>query len=124
MKNDIEDRADVELMVDTFYGKVKESEILGFIFDDVAKVNWETHLPKMYNFWATMLLHERTFLGDPMSRHLELSERTEMSIVQYNEWLSLFHETVTDLFEGIKADEAKMRAERIARVMLSVIQGN
>ena len=123
MKNDIEDRTDVELMVNTFYGKVQKSDLIGFIFDDIAMIDWETHLPKMHNFWATMLLGERTFMGDPMSKHLALSEQTEMSDVQYNEWLTLFYETIDDLFEGVKADEAKMRANRIASVMLSVIQG-
>lgn len=63
MKNDIEDRTDVELMVNTFYGKVQKSDLIGFIFDDIAMIDWETHLPKMHNFWATMLLGERTFMG-------------------------------------------------------------
>lgn len=118
MKKEIENFEDVKLLVDSFYGKVRDNNLLGFIFDDVAKVNWETHLPKMYDFWAGILLGERNFTGNPMLKHILLSRRTEMSEIQYAEWLSLFAATVDEHFEGPNAELAIERSKMIARNML------
>ena len=118
MKYDIRNKDDIKLLVDTFYGKVQESEILGFIFNDIAEVDWDTHLPHMYNFWAGILFGEDQFRGQPMYKHIMLSKKTEMSDKQFAEWLRLFGETVLDLFEGPRADEAIARSQMIARNFL------
>jgi hemoglobin len=122
MKKDITDRADIELLVNTFYKKVKKSPTIGYIFTDVAKINWEHHLPKMYSFWASMLLGERSFSGNPMQKHIEISALTPMGETEFSEWLSLFTQTTDELFSGTKADEIKIRAANIARLMLHKIQ--
>ncbi len=122
MKNDIQNRSDIELLVNTFYEKVRENKMLGYIFNDVAKINWESHLPKMYSFWASILLGEHSFSGNPMQKHIALSKITEMTDKEFSEWLYLFIETVDELFVGEKANEAKLRAGNIARLMLQNIQ--
>lgn len=122
MKQDIQSREDIELLVDTFYAKVRANSILGHIFDEIAKVNWEEHLPKMYAFWASLLLGEHSFSGNPMQKHIALSQRAPMTNVEFSEWLLLFSETVDTLFEGEKAEEAKVRAANIARLMLHKIR--
>jgi hemoglobin len=121
MKKDIETREDIELLVNSFYDKIKTNAILGPIFNDVAQINWEEHLPKMYSFWASLLLGEHSFSGNPMMKHIELSKLTAMTEVQFSEWLLLFNQTVDELFEGSRADEAKTRAANIARLMLHKI---
>lgn len=115
MKKDITKRDDVVLLVNSFYYKVQESPILGFIFNDIAGINWDEHLPRMHSFWASVLLGEQSFSGNPMIKHIKLSKLTTMSSVQFNEWLTLFYKTVDDNFEGSKADEAKARASIIAK---------
>lgn len=122
MKNDILSRSDIELLVNTFYDKVRTNKIIGPIFNDIAKVNWETHLPKMYSFWGSLLLGEHSFSGNPMQKHVALSKLTTMTEVEFSEWLSLFIQTTDELFEGEKAEEAKTRAANIARLMLHKIQ--
>lgn len=118
MKQDIQNKDDIKLMVDTFYGKVQQSPILGFIFDDIAKVDWDTHLPHMYKFWGGILFAENEFRGNPMIKHILLSKKTEMDELQFDEWLRLFTETVDDLFEGARAEEAIKRANMIAKAFL------
>ena len=122
MKKDIETREDIELLVNSFYDKIKTNAILGHIFNDVAKINWEEHLPKMYSFWASLLLGEHSFSGNPMIKHVELSKLTAMTETEFSEWLLLFSQTLDDLFEGNRANEAKTRAANIARLMLHKIQ--
>lgn len=122
MKSDIANRSDIEILVNTFYAEVNKNEKLGYIFNDIAKVDWAHHLPKMYSFWGSILLGEHSFSGNPMVKHVELSKIASMTEVEFNEWLLLFVKTVDELFEGQIADEAKRRATTIARIMLSKIQ--
>ena len=122
MKPDIQNREDIELLVNTFYQKVRTNDVIGFIFDEVAQINWDAHLPQMYAFWASMLLGEKSFVGNPMRKHYALSRLTDMTDVEFTEWLKLFTITVDELFEGRKAEEAKDRAGNIARLMLYNIE--
>lgn len=121
MKKDITHHDDIVLLVDTFYEKVKWSKI-GFIFSEVAKVNWPQHLPVMYAFWSGILLGEPAYNGNPMTKHIALSKITPMTELEFTEWLHLFTATVDELFEGENATEAKVRAGNIARLMLHKIQ--
>ena len=122
MKTDIRNRKDIEKLVNTFYDKVKTNSILSYIFNDVAKINWENHLPRMYSFWASLLLGEHSFNGNPMLKHIQLSKETPLTETEFSEWLLLFNNTVDELFEGKNAIEAKLRAANIARLMLYKIQ--
>ena len=119
---DIENRDDVIRFVDSFYIKVRNSNKLGYIFDKIAQTNWETHLPVMYSFWASILLEERSFSGNPMKAHIDLADNAPMTSVEFSEWIELFTETIDELFAGEIADEAKARASNIARLMLANIQ--
>ena len=121
-KHDITTKEDIVLMVDTFYEKVRNNETLGFVFNDVAQVDWPNHLPKMYSFWGSMLLGERTYTGNPMVRHVELSKLTPMAETQFTAWIVLFMATVDELFAGEKANEAKERASSVAGFMMHKIQ--
>lgn len=124
MKKDIKTRGDVVLLVNSFYYKVQESPLLGFIFNDIAGINWDEHLPRMHSFWASALFDEQSFSGNPMRKHILLSQITTMSEVQFNEWLTLFYQTVDEHFVGSKADEAKARAANIARNFQRKINAN
>jgi hemoglobin len=118
-KKDIAERRDIKFIVDEFYGKVRENEILGPIFNESAQVDWDKHLPIMYSFWSSILLDEHSYTGNPMPKHIDLSKRTEMAEEQFDEWLYLFHETIDQNYSGPLAEKAKLRASNIARLMLT-----
>ncbi|HRH66624.1 MAG TPA: group III truncated hemoglobin, partial [Bacteroidia bacterium] len=61
MRVRITNRTHIELLVNTFYDRVKVHPVLGPIFNDMAKVDWNMHLPKMYNFWASILLGDQSY---------------------------------------------------------------
>lgn len=121
-KPDITTHEDVIFLVDTFYARVKENKILGYIFTDVAKIDWQQHLPRMYSFWNSLLVGEHSFTGNPMEKHIVLSRKTAMTKIEFSEWLLLFTTTVDELFSGTTANEAKLRAGNIARLMLHKIE--
>jgi hemoglobin len=120
-KPDIRGRTEIVQLVNAFYTKVREDIPLGHVFDGVAKVNWETHLPKLYDFWDTVLFRAGTFRGNPMAAHLKLLEETDMSWPLFERWLELFRNTVNELFEGENAGHIIRCAEDMARVIHSKI---
>ena len=114
---DIQNKDDIPILVDAFYKKVKNDKLIGPIFSDVAKVDWPHHLPIMYNFWEMVLFGSGPYKGDPMTKHIQLSKKTSLAKEHFSQWLKLFGETVDDLFVGEKAEEAKVRAPRMAELM-------
>ncbi|MGI9242640.1 MAG: group III truncated hemoglobin, partial [Verrucomicrobiales bacterium] len=53
-RHDLRDRNDIVQLVDRFYEKIRSDEKLGPIFNELVDVDWDTHLPKMYDFWDTV----------------------------------------------------------------------
>ena len=117
MKKDIESRMDIETLVDAFYSKVQADELIGYIFTDIAKVNWEKHLPIMYSFFENMLFYTGGYTGNPMELHKHLSRLFSLTEAHFGRWNFLFTNTVDELFDGEKAALAKQRAKSISAVM-------
>jgi hemoglobin len=109
-RHDINDRSDVELLVNTFYTQVRADELIGPIFENVIGNNWAPHLDKMYRFWETLLLYNHTYSGSPFPPHQKLPIEKE----HFDRWMQLFIREVDRLFKGERADEAKWRAQKMA----------
>ena len=117
MTRDIENSEDIKLMVDEFYGKVKQNALIGPIFIGAIKDNWPAHLQKLYAFWETVLLGQRTYSGSPFVPHAQMPIEQK----HFEVWLGPFHETVNTHFDGEKANEAKLRATKMAEMFLHKI---
>lgn len=117
MKRDIENRADIELLVNNFYRKVAADDVIGFIFSDIVKMNWEKHLPVMYDFWDNALFFTGTYSGNPMNLHKHLHHIRPLDSKHFSRWVKLFLETLDEFFAGEKASLARQRAISIAAVM-------
>lgn len=117
MKTDISSSAHVQWMVDRFYDKIKEDKMVGFIFTEVLKVNFEKHLPVMYAFWNNALFYTGGYNGNAMRKHIQINKAIPLQKKYFTRWLLLFDETVDEYFEGEKATLAKERAHSIATIM-------
>jgi hemoglobin len=118
MKPDIQTRQHIEQLVDSFYTKVKDDDTIGHIFNEVAKVDWSHHLPKMYDFFETVILGQKGFKGNPMETHFTLNKKFPLQNEHFSRWKDLFFATIDELFEGETAQEAKQKATSIADLML------
>ena len=117
MKRDIENRKDIETLVNHFYEKVKSDPIIGYIFTDIAHVNWEKHLPVMYSFWENAIFYTGTYNGNPMQIHQHLHRVANLKTEHFEQWIRLFTSSVNELFEGDNANLIKQRAISISTVM-------
>lgn len=113
----LESREDIEHLVNSFYGKVVKDETIGFFFNDIAKVNWDNHLPKMYSFWETILFGQMSYKGNPMAVHFPINELHAMEKKHFDQWLFLWKSTIEELFIGESADIAIYKSENIAKLM-------
>jgi hemoglobin len=112
MKHTITNAADIKELVDAFYKKVNADTLLSPVFNEEAKVDWETHLPKMYQFWGMQLIGSHDYTGRPFPPHTELN----IDRNHFERWLKLFIETIDEHFTGDVAETAKLKAKNIAAV--------
>lgn len=127
MRKEIKNFEDVKFLVDTFYKKVAKDNIIGYIFIEVQSVEWNSHLPRMYSFWHTVLFGVMSFKGNPMLKHFYVNKNEPLTPTHFKQWLKLWEETIDDHFLGIKADLAKQRAKNMAigiQKTLNIITSN
>lgn len=118
IKEDINNRADVFLLVSTFYEKIRVENTLGPIFNSRIK-DWDAHLELLTTFWETSLFFTRKldkkYKGNPLEAHVEVDKANANSINEqhFGIWLNLWTQTINELFKGDIAELAKRRARKM-----------
>ena len=115
-RSEILTEADVSVLVNSFYDKVRKDDLLADVFNSIIKDNWPAHLKRMTDFWSTILLYTKTYKDDPLPKHLPLPVDKE----HFDRWLELFNETIDEHFQGEIAENARKRANSIASIMQAV----
>ena len=106
------DEGFISTLVDTFYERVRADAHLGPIFAGAIE-DWDEHLPKMKAFWSSVALNTGKYNGRPVPAHTKL---TNVEPDDFQAWLSLFKQTLTDIAPSTEAIGYFMeRAERIAK---------
>ncbi len=115
--NDIENKADIETLINSFYDKVKLDDDIGFIFNDIIGADWSHHLPVMYQFWDMVLFSKPGYAGNPTRKHVEIDKKIHLEKAHFDRWLQLWNETVDSLYAGEIADMAKNKAMLMANLI-------
>jgi len=110
--------AEIQRLVETFYGRVRRDSDLGPIFEAHVE-DWDAHLEMLSDFWSALLLGTRRFKGAPVPRHAALPD---LSWPLFERWLRLFQQTTTDTGNPALKRAADPMAERIAAKLWSVYQ--
>jgi hemoglobin len=97
-------------LVDRFYAKVRLDPEIGPIFNAVID-DWPAHLSLLKNFWSTVLLQDRSYKGDPLSKHLLLS----LDPPHFSRWLTLFEQTAREVMVLEHANAIIDKSHRIAQ---------
>lgn len=117
-KTDIQNRADVRLLVETFYAKIRTHEILGPIFNPIVS-DWKAHFDLLTDFWETQLFLKRKYHGNPVAVHQEVDDKMDNSITSehFGLWLNVWFATIDELFTGDTAWIAKNRAQKMSTML-------
>ena len=117
MKPDIENRTDIDLLMQNFYERAVADDVVGYIFTDVAHLDLESHLPIIGDFWETLLFRTGDYAchgRNPLEVHRQLHLKSALEPKHFSRWLELFEHCVDDEFDGARAEFIKMRAHAIA----------
>ncbi|MBY0380489.1 MAG: group III truncated hemoglobin [Xanthobacteraceae bacterium] len=103
------DEALIGCVVQTFYARAREDEVIGPVFRAAVR-DWDEHIHNITNFWSSMMLKTSRYDGRPLRPHLRLP----LEPMHFDRWLALFEATVTELCTKEVAQAFVVRARRIA----------
>lgn len=115
--NDIETRQDIERIIKKFYERLFADDRIAYLFTEVAQTNLETHLPKLSDFWESILFDKNNYAKNVMRLHLEVHEKSAFTNEHFQIWLKYFFETIDESYAGVLAQKMKDRANGIAYIM-------
>lgn len=113
---DLDTAADIAEMVRRFYADVTQDDLLGPMFNEVARVDWSAHLPKLTAFWCRALLDQPGYQGNPFRAHMLVHAQREFTPAHFERWLALFDETLELGWTGPNVQRARALAYNVARV--------
>jgi hemoglobin len=118
MARDIKNRDDILLIVDIFYSKLLNDNLLKHFFSEIVEQKYlREHIELITDFWNSILFNDLRYQRNALQTHLELNKTKPFEKPHFKRWLQLFKSTVDDNFQGKKAEMAKTRAISIATVM-------
>lgn len=115
--NDIENRQDIITLVDLFYKKIITDNLIGVFFTKIIDLDWDKHMPVMYDFWENVLFHNAKYKGNPMMVHLNLHQKKTLEPEHFARWLQVWENTIKENFSGNNVDQAIQKAKQIAELM-------
>ena len=104
----------IKLLVDQFYGKVREDNDLRPVFEGAIGTTdavWKPHLERMYQFWSSVMLISGRYHGNPLKKHRDLPS---FDISLFERWLALFEETAKEIHTDEVAAQYKDKSQQIA----------
>jgi hemoglobin len=107
--------AQISILVDTFYAKVRRDPEIGPIFNAIVD-DWPHHLALLKDFWSTVLLATGRYKGNPMMKHFQLG----LDPPHFERWLALFAETAREVFPPDSAAFVVEKSHRIAQSLQQI----
>ena len=101
----------IQVMVYTFYARVRRHEVLGPVFNDRLEGRWKLHQENMVDFWSNVLLRTGRYFGNPLVKHRNVPTiRRE----HFTDWLELFEDTLKDIYTPEVAAHIHLASQRMA----------
>jgi hemoglobin len=98
------------LLVD-FYDRVERDELLAPYF---AAVDMAAHMPRIVDFWSTLVFETRRYTGNAFRPHMEMPG---LGAAHFARWVATMERTIDAHGAGASAERMKALAHRIAYSM-------
>jgi hemoglobin len=102
---------DLTSLLTEFYSVATSDAIIGSYF---AGVNMTRHIPRIADFWSTMLFHTSRYGGSAFEPHTRMPG---LDAEHFGRWVHILESTIDTRFEGPNAREMKHVARRVAYSM-------
>jgi len=117
MKKEIQERSDIDFILKTFYLKLFADDRIAYLFIDVAKLDLETHLPHLADFWESVIFDKNDYAKNVMFIHMDLHKKSPLTAEHFQLWVNYFKETIDEHYTGELAQKMKDRSSGIAYIM-------
>lgn len=109
-----EQEREIRDLVETFYERVREDELLGPVFEERIGDRWAAHLDTMCDFWSSVLHATGRFRGDPIASHARIPG---LDRAHFDRWMELFTRAARDVLPTERAEDVVARGSRIRAVL-------
>ncbi|CAN5406240.1 truncated hemoglobin Ctb [soil metagenome] len=110
-------KENIKKLVTHFYQKVQNDEILGPVFNDVAKVEWAHHIPLICQFWNSIMLKTNEYHSNAYRKHVLLGEKTKLTEAHFAQWLLIFQE---EAFKHLPVQAAQLITDKAVMIANSL----
>lgn len=116
-------KENIRRMLDRFYSQILKDELLADFFieklgDEMISDEWQNHLNLLTDFWASIILADTNYSGQPAKPHMRMKGLQRES---FERWLKLFFETVDKLYAKEAADTFKTHSQVIANNFMKLL---
>lgn len=91
---DLSSRADVAALLHRFYGRVMVDDVLAAPFSELRAKGLESHIPRMCDFWETVLFRAGLYHGSALDAHRHVHSRVALSGRYFVRWLTTWNSCV------------------------------
>lgn len=116
-RGELATRADVDRLLRTFYERAMADPLLAPVFETLAVVGLDEHLPVVGDFWEQILFRTTRYQGHFAAVHEALHRQHDLTDQRFERWLALWCDTVDASFTGIDAERAKTKARAMAAAL-------
>jgi hemoglobin len=115
--HDLSTRTDIHDLVVEFYRAIVNDAELGYIFGEVAEVDWTLHIPKLIDYWCRVLLHQPGYDGYILAAHQHVHDIEPIPREMFDRWYLMWLDSIDSRWEGPIADKAKSHAAKTMKML-------
>ncbi|HTO00167.1 MAG TPA: group III truncated hemoglobin [Microthrixaceae bacterium] len=97
---DLDSRSQIHDLVVHFYREIVFDEFLDHVFEDVAQVDWNTHIPKLIDYWCRVLLGQPGYEGTILAPHQEVHDLESFTQEHFDKWFALWVQSIDERWSG------------------------
>jgi hemoglobin len=103
--------SDLQPLLTEFYATVGKDALLAPYF---ASLDMTAHIPRIADFWSTLLFHSGRYTGNAFRPHLEMPG---LRAEHFERWLATLEATLDASYAGPNAERMKFFAHRVGYSM-------
>lgn len=116
-RGDLDTRTEIHNLVVDFYRDIVNDEELGYIFVDVAEVDWNLHIPKLIDYWCRVLLGQPGYDGYILAAHQYVHSIEAIPAPIFDRWFLMWVDSVDRGWQGPLAEKAKSHAAKTMKML-------
>jgi hemoglobin len=111
-------KSTLRTLVERFYSRIRQDEVLGPIFNQAIGDHWPEHLDTLTAFWSSVLLGSGRYKGNPMAVHLQIPP---LGRAHLERWLALWQSTTAELLPPQTAQLMQRKAHFMGQRILETV---